>query len=41
MASTLYTNAIIITVDGSRRVIRDGALLVEGNRLVLVDTTEA
>lgn len=31
MASTLYTNAIIITVDEERRVIRNGYILVNGN----------
>lgn len=33
MAYTLYTNAIIITLDQERRVIRDGYILIDGNRI--------
>ncbi|CAG8394400.1 unnamed protein product [Penicillium salamii] len=37
--TTLYTNAIIITVDEERRVIRHGFILVEGTRIAAIDTT--
>jgi cytosine/adenosine deaminase-related metal-dependent hydrolase len=37
--ATLYTHATIITVDSQRRVFRDGAILVSGNRIQAVDTT--
>ena len=33
MPLTLYTNAVIITVDVQRRIFRNGAMLVEGDRI--------
>ena len=36
VSSTLYTNAIIITVDPQRRIFPCGALLVEGDRIAAV-----
>lgn len=38
-SSTLYAHATIITVDTSRRIILDGALLVVGNGIMAVDNT--
>ena len=35
--ATLYTNAVIITVDAKRRIFRCGALLVEGDRITALD----
>ena len=37
--STLYTNAIIITVDPQRRIFRCGAMLVEGNYITAIDNS--
>ncbi|OJJ50728.1 hypothetical protein ASPZODRAFT_55226 [Penicilliopsis zonata CBS 506.65] len=37
----LYTHATIITVDGSRRIIDDGALRVDGDRIADIGKTDA
>ena len=37
--ATLYTNGIIITVDHDRRILRNGYILVEGNRIKAVGDT--
>lgn len=37
--AVLYTNAIIITVDKQRRVLRNGFILVLGNRISAIDST--
>jgi cytosine/adenosine deaminase-related metal-dependent hydrolase len=37
--STLYTNATIITINTSREVILDGAILVIGSRIAAIGTT--
>ncbi|KUI64771.1 hypothetical protein VM1G_00087 [Cytospora mali] len=39
MASTLYQHATIITVNEKREIILDGAILVTGSRIVLIDKT--
>lgn len=39
METVLYTHATIITVDTTRRIFIDGALLVSGNRITAVDKT--
>lgn len=38
--ASLYTHATVITVDTTRRVLLDGGLLVQGNRITAVDKTE-
>jgi cytosine/adenosine deaminase-related metal-dependent hydrolase len=38
-ASTLYTNATIITINPNREVLLDGALLVTGNRIAAITKT--
>jgi len=37
----LYTHATIITVNSSREIILDGAILVQGNLIAAVDKTDA
>ena len=37
----LYTNATIITVNQSREIITNGAILVQGNLIAAVDKAEA
>lgn len=37
--ATLYTNGLIITMDEKRRIIRDGAMAVEADRIVAVGKT--
>ncbi|KUI56284.1 hypothetical protein VP1G_03646 [Cytospora mali] len=39
MASTLYQHATIITVNEKREIVLDGAILVTGSRIVLIDKT--
>lgn len=41
MATSLYIHATIVTLDNTRRIYVDGALLVHGNRIAAVDETEA
>lgn len=41
MASTLYQHATIITVNQKREIILDGAILVSGSRIALIDKTPA
>jgi len=41
MVTTLYTNATILTVDSKRRILRDGAILVDGSRIVAIDKTSS
>lgn len=41
MASVLYQHATIITINSSREIILDGAILTTGNRITLIDTTAA
>lgn len=41
MASTLYQHATIITVNQKREIILDGAVLVTGTRIALIDKTSA
>jgi cytosine/adenosine deaminase-related metal-dependent hydrolase len=37
----LYTHATIITVNSSREIILNGAILVQGNLIAAVDKTDA
>jgi cytosine/adenosine deaminase-related metal-dependent hydrolase len=37
--STLYTNAAIITINSSREIILDGAILVSGSRILAIGKT--
>jgi cytosine/adenosine deaminase-related metal-dependent hydrolase len=37
--TTIYCHATIITMDASRRIIIDGAILVQGNTIVAIDKT--
>jgi cytosine/adenosine deaminase-related metal-dependent hydrolase len=37
--TTIYTHATIITMDATRRIIIDGAIVVQGNRIITVDKT--
>jgi cytosine/adenosine deaminase-related metal-dependent hydrolase len=39
--STLYTHATIITINHSREVILDGAILVTGSRIAAIDKTSS
>ncbi len=39
MADILITNGIVVTMDGKRRVIEDGAVAIEKDRIVAVGTT--
>ncbi|MBI4321847.1 MAG: amidohydrolase [Chloroflexi bacterium] len=39
MADILIKNAIVITMDGERRILRDGAIRIEGNRIVEIGST--
>lgn len=41
MMSTLYQHATIITVNKKREIILDGAILVVGNRIALIDKYSA
>lgn len=41
MVSTLYQHATIITVNNNREIILDGAILVVGNRIALIDKYSA
>ena len=41
MASTLYQHATIITVNKTREIILDGAILVTGSRIALIDKSTA
>ena len=36
----LYTHATIVTVNSSREIILDGAILVQGNLIAAVDKTD-
>ena len=38
--TTIYSHATIITMDASRRIIIDGAIVVQGNEIVAVDKTD-
>jgi 5-methylthioadenosine/S-adenosylhomocysteine deaminase len=40
-ASLVITNGIVITVDGSRRILNPGAVAIAGNSIVAVDTAAA
>jgi cytosine/adenosine deaminase-related metal-dependent hydrolase len=37
--STLYTNATIITINPSREIVLDGAILITGNRIAAIGKT--
>jgi 5-methylthioadenosine/S-adenosylhomocysteine deaminase len=39
MADTLIVNGIVVTIDGQRRVIEDGAVAIEKDRIVAVGPT--
>ena len=39
--SLVITNGIVITVDGTRRVLNPGAVAIDGSRIVAVDTPAA
>jgi len=39
LADLLIKNGYVITVDASRRIIRDGAVVVEGDKIVEVGKT--
>ncbi|MEQ8395490.1 amidohydrolase family protein [Thalassobaculum sp.] len=39
MADTLIVNGIVVTIDGQRRVIEDGAVAIEKDRIVAVGST--
>jgi 5-methylthioadenosine/S-adenosylhomocysteine deaminase len=39
-ASTLITGAVLVTLDAQRRIIRDGALAIRGDRIAAVGTSE-
>ena len=39
--SLVITHGTVVTVDGGDRVIRDGAVAIDGTDIVAVDTTEA
>jgi 5-methylthioadenosine/S-adenosylhomocysteine deaminase len=38
--TTLITNGLVVTMDGSRRIIRDGAVAIEDSRIVEVGKTQ-
>lgn len=38
--TTLITNGLVVTLDGTRRILKDGAILVEGNRIERVGTSK-
>ena len=38
--TTIYSHATIITMDASRRIIIDGAIVVQGNKIVAIDKTD-
>jgi cytosine/adenosine deaminase-related metal-dependent hydrolase len=38
--TTIYSHATIITMDASRRIIIDGAIVVQGNTIVAIDKTD-
>jgi len=38
--TTIYSHATIITMDAGRRIIIDGAIVVQGNTIVAVDKTD-
>ena len=38
--TTIYNHATIITMDASRRIIIDGAIVVQGNRIVAIGKTK-
>ncbi|HEU5254549.1 MAG TPA: hypothetical protein VFU28_01075, partial [Vicinamibacterales bacterium] len=38
--SLVITNGIVVTVDGSNRVIDSGAVAIDGSDIIAVDTTE-
>ena len=40
MADILIINGIVVTMDGKRRVIEDGAVAITGDRIMAVGTTE-
>jgi len=40
-ATLVITNGIVITVDGSRRILNPGAVAINGNQIVAVDTPAA
>lgn len=37
--TTIYSHATIITMDASRRIIIDGAIVVQGNKIVAIEKT--
>jgi len=39
--TTIYSHATIITMDASRRIIIDGAIVVQGNKIVAVEKTNS
>ena len=39
MADLIVANGIVITVDGDRRIIDDGAVAIEGDRIVAIGST--
>lgn len=38
--TTIYSHATIITMDTSRRIIIDGAIVVQGNKIIAIDKTD-
>ena len=40
-ATLIITNGIVVTVDGSRRVLNPGAVAINNNEIVGVDTPQA
>ena len=40
MTDILITNATIVTMDGDRRVIENGAIAIAGDRIAEIGTTE-
>src|SRR4051812_16989301 len=41
LVSLIVTNGIVVTVDGSMRVLNDGAVAIDNAEIVGVDTSEA
>ena len=40
MADIIITNGIVVTIDPDRRVIENGAIAIEKDRIVAVGTTD-
>jgi cytosine/adenosine deaminase-related metal-dependent hydrolase len=37
--TTIYSHATVLTMDASRRIIIDGAIVVQGDTIVAIDKT--